>query len=243
MPVQKFIVACSLMLLGACSTLNVSDDPTNQVSNDPLNGFNRAVYSFNNTSDRIVLKPVANAYTNVVPKPARKGVSNFFRNLGEPLNVLNNLLQGKVDRALDSTYRFAVNSTIGIFGLFDVAKAYDVDVANEDLGQTLAAWGVKPGPYLMLPFLGPSNFRDGLGLATSSAIYYPIGEITDSNGTRLGLTALGIIDTRAGLLGTDDVLDKQLDPYAFLKVAFEQNRLNQIYDGNPPENPDDDLDF
>jgi phospholipid-binding lipoprotein MlaA len=214
-----------------------------QTSSDPLVGLNRGVYAFNNTADKAILRPAATAYSAVVPGPARRAVGHFFSNLGEPLNALNNLLQGKVDGALSSTYRFAVNSTIGVFGLFDVAKSYQVNRKQEDFGQTLAAWGVKPGPYLVLPFLGPSNFRDGFGFAIDNLTFNSATAISDDSATRAGLTVLNVVDIRAGLLGSADLLEHQLDPYIFLKEAYEQNRLNSVYDGNAPVRSDDDLDF
>ncbi len=231
------------LTMSACTTLRSDDDPSLQSSSDPLSGLNRGVYAFNTAADKAVLRPAARAYDAVLPDPAQRGVGNFFSNLGEPLNIVNNLLQGKVNGALTSTYRFAVNSTIGVFGLFDVAKAYDVEKKPEDFGQTLAAWGVKPGPYVVLPFLGPTNFRDGVGRIVDTAAFYPINEISDDGATRTGLTILNIVDTRAGLLATDDILDNQLDPYLFLKEAYDQNRLRAIYDGNPPEQSEDDIDF
>jgi phospholipid-binding lipoprotein MlaA len=208
-----------------------------------LSGLNRSVYAFNNTADKVVLKPAAKVYDTLLPGAAQRSVGHFFNNLGEPLNVLNNLLQGKVDDALSSTYRFAVNSTIGVFGLFDVAKSYQVDRKREDFGQTLAAWGVKPGPYLVLPFLGPSNLRDGFGFAIDNLTFNSAAAISDDSNTRLALTVLNVVDVRAGLLGSSDLLEQQLDPYLFLKGAYEQNRLKSIYDGSPPVRPDDDLDF
>ncbi len=239
------VSALLLVLLAstACTTLRPSDDPTRQISSDPLEGFNRGVYAFNNAADKAVLRPVAKAYHAVLPDPVENSVGNFFNNLGEPLNILNNLLQGKVDGALNSTYRFAVNSTVGILGFFDVAKGYKVEAKPEDFGQTMAAWGVKPGPYIMIPFLGPSTLRDGAGRFVDTAILFPNEEITDSNQGRLGLTILNIVDTRAGLLGLDSTLDNQLDPYLFLKNAYDNNRLNAVYDGSPPKQNDDDLEF
>jgi len=241
--IKIILISASLLSISACNTLQVNDDPARQVSSDPLEGLNRSVYAFNNTADKLVLRPVAKAYDVVLPTPAKKGVRNFFNNLNEPLNIVNNLLQGKFDRALSSTYRFTVNSTVGILGLIDVAKAYDVEPSREDFGQTLAAWGAGPGPYLMLPFLGPTNLRDGAGLAVESFVYYPFNEITDSSGGRIALVAVDVVSARATLLGTDKLLDSQLDPYAFLKRAYEQNRLEALYDGEPPVSEDDEIDF
>lgn len=232
-----------LIFLSGCNTLTVNDNPQDQVSNDPLQDFNRKVYAFNNGVDKAILKPIAKGYDNVIPKPVKSGVHNFLSNLREPFNAFNNVLQGKYDRALGSTYRFVVNSTIGIAGLIDIAGKYDVEESREDFGQTFAAWGIKPGPYLMLPFLGPSNLRDGIGLASEYATYFPNSAITNTGAQSSSLTVLGVIDTRVGLLGADDLLDQQLDPYSFLKVAFENNRLSSLYDGEPPEQEEEDFDF
>jgi phospholipid-binding lipoprotein MlaA len=241
--IRVSLIIFLLLSCTACTTLDVADDPILQTSGDPLVGLNRGVYAFNNTADKAVLKPVAKAYSTIIPNPARKAVGHFFSNLGEPLNALNNLLQGKVDGALTSTYRFAVNSTIGVFGLFDVAKSYQVARKYEDFGQTLAVWGVKPGPYLVLPFLGPSNLRDGFGFSVDNLSFNSSAAISDDSATRVGLTVLNVIDVRSGLLVSVDLIEHQLDPYIFLKEAYEQTRLNSIYDGNPPVRSDDDLDF
>jgi phospholipid-binding lipoprotein MlaA len=236
---QISVVALISFSAFGCSTLDKSDDPSRQTSRDPIEGLNRAVYSFNSGADKIVLRPIAKAYSATLPKPAKKSVGRFFRNLNEPLNALNNLLQGNVDGALSSTFRFAVNSTVGVFGLFDVANKLDVKPAQEDFGQTLAAWGVGPGPYLMLPFLGPSNLRDLSGTIVDSSAWYPINRLSDSNSGRFAFTALNTINTRAELIGADLLLNKQLDPYSFIKQASEQNRLKKIYNGDPPEIEED----
>ena len=229
------VLVVSLPLFSGCTTLKSTDDPTAHISSDPIEGFNRSVYAFNDGADKLILRPVARTYDKVLPKPVKKGVSNFFSNLGEPLNIVNNLLQGKWERSLSSTYRFAVNSTVGLLGLVDVAKKYEVDVAREDLGQTLASWGVGPGPYVMLPFLGPTNFRDGVGRIASSIAFFPTQEIGDDSDTHSALNILEIVDLRVSLLGTDKLLQQQIDQYSFLKSAYEQNRLRAIYDGSPPK--------
>lgn len=235
-------ITCLLASIGACSTLSVDDDVQRQLSADPFEGINRTVYAFNDKADKLVLKPAAKAYNYVLPKPVKSGVSNFFGNLQEPLNVVNNLLQGKFERALASTFRFTVNSTIGVLGMVDIAKALAVDPANEDFGQTMAAWGVRPGPYLMLPLLGPSNLRDGFGRFSESALYYPIRDASDSNSAQFGLSMINLVSSRVSFLGTDVLLDSQLDPYAFLKQAFEQQRIESLHDGNAP-NVEQDFDF
>lgn len=239
----RLIAGVCFLLIAGCTTLSINDDPTLHQAPDPLESLNRKIYSFNRVADKIILKPVSSAYDHALPKPAKLGVSNFFSNLREPLNALHNLLQGKGERALDSTYRFVVNSTMGLFGLIDVANRLGVDSAPEDLGQTLAAWGVGTGPYLMLPLLGPTNLRDGVGRSGDGLIYYPINEITDSTNGRFALNATDVVSTRAKLLGTDDILASQLDEYGFLKQAFENSRIDQLYDGNPPEKEEEDFDF
>lgn len=240
---KLLFVSTSLLMVSACSTLSRNDYPNLHISSDPLEGFNRKSYAFNNAADKAILKPAARAYKAVLPDPAERSVGHFFSNLSEPISIINNLLQGKVDGALNSSYRFFVNSTIGLFGLFDVARGYEVEKRPEDFGQTLAAWGVKPGPYIVVPFLGPSNFRDIVSRTAGGLAIYPIELVTDDSGALIALTALNVINTRATLLGADEVLDKQLDPYLFLKTAYESNRINAIYDGDPPEQDDDDLEF
>lgn len=240
-------VVCTLLIVGllasasGCTTLDRGTPAEWNQSTDPLEKFNRGVYSFNSTADTYVLRPVAKTYGDVVPGPAKKGISNFFSNLSEPWSAVNNLLQGKTDRALQNTYRFVVNSTIGLGGLFDVAGYYQVEKAPEDLGQTLASWGVKPGPYIVVPFYGPTTLRDGAGRSAQGALFYPISRVTSSVKAQLGLVALDGIDTRAGLLGVDDALEKQLDPYLFMKTAYDNNRFRAIMDGKVVEQ--DDLDF
>jgi len=241
--INSVIIVLVLSLMSGCTTLKPTDDISKQISADPFEGFNRTMYGFNKTADKIVLKPAAQAYNYVLPKPAKKSVGNFFDNLAEPLNIVNNALQGKGNRALNSTYRFVLNSTVGVLGLFDVASYYKIEPAKEDLGQTLAAWGVKPGPYIMLPIFGPTNFRDGIGRLGQTIAYYPNEIITDSDGAALALTVLDAIDNRAARFNLDPVLESQLDQYSFIKSAFEGNRINNIYDGKPPQDTQEELDF
>jgi len=239
---SRLLVLISISVITGCSTLSSSDDVSKQISSDPLEGVNRAIYGFNKTADNIILKPVAKAYNYTVPKPAKNSIGNFFNNLAEPLNIANNALQGKGSRALDSTYRFLINSSIGMLGLFDVATHYKIQPAREDLGQTFAAWGVKPGPYIMLPLLGPTNLRDGVGRLAETSAYYAPDVISDSDGVVIGLTALDVVDTRATLLPLDSALNAQVDQYSFIKSAFESNRIDKIYDGNAPTK-EEELDF
>jgi len=233
--IKIFLILILLSISTGCTTLKSTDDVSKQISGDPLQGVNRAVYGFNKTADKIILKPVAQAYRYVVPKPVNNSVTNFFRNLTEPLNIVNNALQGKGNRALNSTYRLVINSTVGMLGLFEVADYYNIEHAQEDLGQTLASWGVKPGPYIMVPFLGPTNLRDGFGRVVQTIAYYPPGGITNSDSVEIGINALNAIDTRESLLRFDPILESQVDQYSFIKGAYESNRINKIYDDKAPK--------
>jgi len=239
---SSLLLLIFLSISTGCSTLKSTDDVSKQISGDPIEGFNRAVYGFNKTADKIILKPVAQAYKYTVPKPVNNSITNFFNNLAEPLNIVNNALQGKGNRALDSTYRLVINSTIGVLGLFEVAEYYNIEPAREDLGQTLASWGVKPGPYVMVPFLGPTNFRDGFGRVVETVAYYPPGGITNSDTVEISLNVLDIVDTRESLLSLDPVLESQVDQYNFIKSAYESNRIDKIYDGKAPKK-EEELDF
>ena len=201
---------------------------------DPFESYNRAMFSFNDTLDKNIVKPVAAAYKDYVPSPVQSGISNFFGNLGDILVVLNDLLQGKFAQARDDTLRVFVNSVFGLFGLFDVASHMELPKHHEDFGQTLGVWGVSDGPYLVLPFLGASTVRDTAGLLVDSTAD-PIYNISDSD-ARLATIALKAVDTRADLLGASKVLDQAaFDRYAFLRDAYLQRRKHLIYDGNPPQ--------
>ncbi len=218
---------------GKAQTSAANADSDN--AHDPLEGFNRAMYSFNDKFDRYLLKPVAKGYRAITPKPVRKSISNFFGNLHDPGIMLNNLLQGKPGQAASDLGRFLVNSTVGIAGLFDVATRMGMQKHNEDFGQTLAVWGVGDGPYLVLPFFGPSNFRDGPSLIVDWETYPP-NHMKDS-GTRDKMFVIEMIDKRAQLLDASDILEQAAgqDPYIFVREAYRQSRRNQIYDGNPPQ--------
>lgn len=206
--------------------------------NDPLEGMNRAVYRFNDGVDQALLKPVAEGYRKAVPETARRGVSNFFANLGEPLTALNNALQGKFEAALIDIARFGTNSIVGLAGVIDVATPLGMEKHNEDFGQTMGRWGFGAGPYLVLPVLGPSSLRDGGGLLVDMQ-FDPVSR-SDHPPTRNSLTAARIVNTRANLLSTTALVDDvALDRYSFLRDAFLQRRRNLVYDGEPPESEDE----
>ncbi len=225
----------SLLLTLTVSITTISCASVNGPSpdHDPFESYNRAMFAFNDTIDENVLKPVAAAYKDYMPTPVQSGVSNFFSNLGDILVVLNDLLQGKFAQATSDTFRFVVNSTVGLFGLFDVATHLDLPKHNEDFGQTLGAWGVSDGPYLVLPFLGASSLRDTAGLLVDAQAD-PIYNIPDQE-ARYATLALKAVDTRADLLGASKVLDKAaFDRYAFMRDAYLQHRNYLVHDGNPP---------
>jgi phospholipid-binding lipoprotein MlaA len=204
---------------------------------DPLEGFNRGVMRFNDGVDNAVLKPVAEAYRKVVPSFVQTGVGNFFGNLGDGWSALNQLLQGKLEPALNMTLRMAVNSTFGLGGVLDIATEAGLERQSEDLGQTLGVWGAPSGPYLVLPLLGPSTVRDSVGVAASmSTATSP--QYTDDSGTANAAFLLNVVHTRASLLGASKLLDDiALDRYSFLRDAYLARRKNQVYDGKPPEDP------
>jgi len=204
--------------------------------------MNRSINAFNVELDDYVLKPVARGYQLITPEPLDKGISNFFSNLDDVTVFINDLLQFKVIQGTSDFARFSVNSTVGIFGLFDVAKMIGLEKHNEDFGQTLGFWGVPTGPYLVLPFFGPSSLRDGPSMVIVDWHTEPLHYEQDMV-VRYGLYSLEVIDTRANLLHASSVLEKSsTDSYLFIREAYLQRRRNLVYDGNPPEPDDESMD-
>ena len=193
---------------------------------DPWEGFNRRVHAFNNVVDRAVARPLATAYTNVVPRFARTGVTNFFSNLRAPVTITNQLLQGRPGDAWDSMGRFLMNSTLGIGGLFDPASRALVPRRSEDFGQTLGAWGWRSSRYVELPFFGPRTVRDVFGLAGDIPLS-PIRTIEEDK-IRITLQGLQLVDMRSQLLALDDIRDNAVDEYALTRDAWLQRRNYQI---------------
>jgi phospholipid-binding lipoprotein MlaA len=216
-------------LLPACASLPSGErDPR-----DPFERFNRSMYRFNDTLDRNVARPVARGYVKITPAPVRTGIGNFFRNLNSVTVIVNDVLQLKPKEFFSETARLLVNSTIGIGGLFDPATQIGLPAGDEDFGQTLGRWGVNSGPYVVLPALGPSSVRDTVGLVGDQFTdpkYYLVEDMWVS----AGLTVMALIDTRAGLLGTDHVLQEAFDPYVFMRNAYLQLRERQVQDGAVP---------
>lgn len=212
-------------LLAGCAHAPL-DEP-----NDPLEPMNRAVFSFNRSADKYVLKPVTLGYQQITPVTAQRGVNNFFNNLEEPRTIVNDLLQLKLIQAASDTGRFLLNSTAGFVGFMDVATDAGLPRNREDFGQTLGSYGVGEGWYLMLPFLGPSTNRDLVGRFADSPMqlgsYVPLTE-------QAALLGAQAVDARGNLIGGDSLIYNAFDPYVFVRSAYLQQRLNRVYDDAPP---------
>ena len=232
-PAVAFVALLTLLLAGCATQPNAKRDPR-----DPFEGFNRASYKFNDALDRAILKPTAKGYKAITPQFVETGVSNFFSNLGQPTVILNDLLQAKFKPALSDTGRFLLNTTVGIGGLFDPASKAGLDRNDEDFGQTLGKWGMPSGPYLMVPFFGPSTVRDGFGSGVdvfSDPLHY-----VERDAWRYSLDGMNLIDARARRLSLEDTLNQTYDKYGFIRNAYLQQREYQVTDGNAPNPKFDD---
>ncbi|MCL2876071.1 MAG: VacJ family lipoprotein [Betaproteobacteria bacterium] len=235
---MKNIFLASVMFLLVAGCANAPPD-------DPLEPYNRTMFSFNEKLDNAVVKPVAKAYVAVTPTPVRTWVSNFFGNLQDPWIAFNNLMQGKPVDALTDLMRFVFNTTLGIGGLLDIASEAGLPKHDEDFGQTLGVWGVKEGPFVVLPFFGPRTLRDATALpldaSAESPWVLPYGNpiVHDSN-ARYGLSGVKLINERARLLGIERTLDEgTLDKYRFARDFYLQQRRFKVHDGNVPLEYDD----
>lgn len=200
---------------------------------DPFEPYNRSMTDFNTAVDDAVLKPVAKTYRAVLPQPVRTGVGNFFGNLNDAWSFVNNVLQAKPEGALHSFWRVVVNSSVGLGGVLDPASEMSLERHHEDFGQTLGRWGVPPGPYFVLPVLGPSTVRDTVAMPVN-VLGQPIGHLQNIP-LRNSLWVTEIIDRRARVLDAAELLESAaLDPYSFTRDAYLQKRRNDIFDGNPP---------
>jgi phospholipid-binding lipoprotein MlaA len=222
-----FSIALTVSLALSSKDAFSSDD-------DPLEPINRAIFGFNEVIDDTLLEPVANGYRAITPDPVEDSVSNFFNNLGEINTIVNSTLQMKLDKTISSTSRFVINSTVGIFGLFDVASSLGIEKHREDFGQTLGHYGVPAGPYLVLPFFGPSTFRDAPGFYADIAVEKSISPVHTElhHEERQIIQATNVIDTRANLLQATKILDTAAkDKYIFLRESYLQKRSKMIADG------------
>lgn len=224
-------------LAAACFALPLASAGAAGAPNDPLERLNRATYAFNDALDRMLAHPVARAYKAVVPRPVRNVVSNFVANINYPEVMLNDSLQGKFKAAGQDFLRLLVNTTIGVGGLADPATRMGIPSHDEDFGQTLGHWGVPPGPYLVLPFLGPSDFRDAPARVVDA--YATPYTYAKSKKTEYGIYGLTLLDRRTDLLSADTALQNAFDPYVFVRNAYVARRQYLVSDGNVP---DEDLD-
>jgi len=222
-----------VLLLGVCAFAQAEQASVENV--DPWRGLNEATYKFNGAADKIVLKPVAQGYSKLMPNPVRAGVRNFFSNLNNLNNGLNNVLQGKPKDGLSDFVRLLVNTTIGVAGLFDPASMMGLDQHNESFGQTLTVWGVPAGPYIVVRFLGPRTLTDAVvGTVTMSfdplSYYHPVAD-------RNVVFALRGIDERAALLKIENLVFG--DRYIFIRDAYLQRRNYLVHDGEVEDEFDD----
>lgn len=237
------LLACTIALTG-CASLGVqagnseARQPITRSAADPLESLNRSIFSFNEAVDDALVAPVARAYAKGVPQPVRTAVGRVFANVGDAWSSLNHLMQAKPRESLEMAGRFAINSTIGLAGLIDVASDMGLERQREDFGQTLGRWGVGAGPYLVLPLLGPSSLRDALALPLDRKASLPalVPEVDDRN----ALTALGLVQARSELLSATGLVQQvALDRYSFVRDAYLARRRNLVWDGNPPAQPED----
>lgn len=213
-----------LLFLSACAT--TGGDPR-----DPWEGFNRGVYSFNEAMDSAIFKPVSKVYRAITPEIVDSGISNMFSNLNDISVIANDIMQFKFGQAVSDLARFVFNTTIGLLGFFDVSTAMDLPKHDEDFGQTLATWGFDSGPYIMVPFFGPSSLRDASGFAVDAGLLNPVFYIDDDL-TRAGLLTLNYVDFKSDLTSAGNLLEEAaLDKYEFIKNAYFDRRENLINDG------------
>jgi len=228
--------------LSACATKPPASEPEAlaafEETNDKMEPFNRTMFAVDQAVDAVVIRPIAWTYREFIPEPARNGVTNILRNLREPITFANDLLQGEGKRATNTFGRFALNSTVGVLGLFDVSGRAGIPYHTEDFGQTLAVWGVEEGPYLYLPVFGPTSFRDGPGYVVDNLAFDPVSwySYNNKNPQWVQWAYLGalVLDTKANTMSvTDELNASSIDYYAALRSAWRQNRLRQIHNGAP----------
>ena len=244
---RSIVAVLALLSMSACSTVSVEKIKTKadkaldtiatktnigQNPRDPLEGFNRAMFDFNDAIDQAVLKPVAQAYANITPSFVQTGVGNFFGNIGDIYTALNNLLQGKVGDGSSDIMRVALNSTFGLAGLLDIGSPAGLNKHKEDFGQTLGVWGVRSGPYLVLPVIGPTTVRDAV--ATPLDYYGDAWSYYKPVYIRNTGSVVRVVDKRAAVLDAGSLIEEAaLDRYVFIRDAYLQRRASQI-------NPDQD---
>ena len=222
------LVGAAVLLLAGCAGTSGPTEP-----HDPYESFNRSMFSFNKALDDALFAPLAHGYVAVTPPPAREAVFNFFDNLSYLTVVVNQFLQGKIERGFEDAGRFVINSTFGLAGLVDFASGIGIPRNDEDFAQTLAIWGVGAGPYLELPVFGPRTMRGVPGIPAD--MFTDVLTYAGGSGWDYAFIGLKFIDRRARLDSAIRLRDRSaLDPYVFQREAYLQRRRNLIYDGNPP---------
>ncbi|MEI7035698.1 VacJ family lipoprotein [Fulvimonas yonginensis] len=228
---SRLLPLAALALLAGCTIAKPRTD-------DPLEKFNRKVYAFNDAMDKAVIRPVAVGYRKVTNPPVRRSVSDFFTNLRMPITVANDLLQARPKQALQSTGRFLVNLTLGLGGFFDPASQMGIPLEDNDFGVTLARWGVPDGDYLVLPFVGSTTVRDVWRLPVDSYFFDPLSIYARTHDYKYGQQYLPqlmyLVTLRSRGIDAESFLESAYDPYVFMRDAYRQRRIYQIYDGNPP---------
>jgi phospholipid-binding lipoprotein MlaA len=234
---SRFVLCLPMLLLVVTGCATPPTDPDEladfKQTNDPLEPTNREFYKINNGLDTAILKPASQAYVFVLPEAVRNGIHNILGNLGTPVQLSNDMLEGKPRRAGDTTMRFLINTTVGVLGFFDVAKGWGYPDHDADFGMTLAGWGVGMGPYLYLPVLGPTDPRDfaGFGVDIAASPFTWVGQGAAVEGLSYGRWAVGALDARSRLGGDIDNIKKTaLDPYATFRSLYRQHRQSQIED-------------
>lgn len=232
-PASLCLRAFALMLVAGLHGCATTGPAAKRSAQDPLEPMNRGIYKFNDAFDRSLAKPVARTYKKLAPRPVQTGLSNFMDNLFYPIVIANDLLQGKFKPAVKDTGRLLLNTTLGLGGLLDPASEAGLTENDEDFGQTLGRWGMPSGPYLMLPFLGPSSIRDGLGRFADS--YASPVHYVEEDKVRYGIYAVYALDARARLLDAESALAGAYDRYALIRSAYLQRREYLVRDGEVPE--------
>lgn len=226
--VRWLLLAWAIGVAAGCATLPPDATPAQKA--DPFEAWNRKVFDFNDDLDRAILKPIATLYAEIFPPIVRRGVDNFYANMADAWSAVNSLLQGQPLTALQSAFRFTINSTFGILGIIDVAADMNVDRHPEDFGQTLGVWGAEPGPYLVWPIIGSSTLRDSIALPLDYAMS-PMN-LLNGGATPVAIWSLRLVNTRAGLLDATKLLDEiALDRYSFVRDAYLQRRGSLIREG------------
>lgn len=227
---KPFTLIATTLLLASCASKGTNPD-------DPYESLNRKTYQFNEAFDASFLKPLAKVYRSVLPAPIRSGVNNAYNNVNMLPTVANDLLQADWNYAIKDTWRFIINSTLGIAGIFDAADRCSLPPHSNDLGITLAKWGDKKSPYFVIPLLGPSTFRDGMGLMFDYALFTPYPYLSAT----LNYSLLGVryVDLRSQMLNTEKFMDDALDKYTFMRDAYLQHRQYLITGEQPTKDIDD----